>query len=32
MHIPPDWQVAANGIILILVLAARLMISLRGER
>src|SRR3954452_16776083 len=27
MHIPPDWQVAANGIILITVLAARVLIS-----
>lgn len=27
MHIPPDWQVGANGIILILVLAARALIS-----
>ncbi|MCB1493165.1 MAG: ABC transporter permease [Rhodobiaceae bacterium] len=26
MHIPPDWQVAANGIILIVVLAARALI------
>jgi ribose transport system permease protein len=31
MHIPPDWQVAANGIILIVVLAARVLIS-RRER
>ena len=30
MHIPPDWQVAANGVILILVLAARALISRRG--
>jgi ribose transport system permease protein len=30
MHIPPDWQVGANGAILIIVLAARAMIS-RGE-
>jgi len=30
MHIPPDWQVAANGVILILVLAARAFISRRG--
>ena len=30
MHIPPDWQVAANGVILILVLAARVLISRRG--
>jgi ribose transport system permease protein len=27
MHIPPDWQVAANGAILIVVLAARVLIS-----
>lgn len=27
MHIPPDWQVAANGAILIVVLAARALIS-----
>lgn len=27
MHIPPDWQVAANGAILIIVLAARVLIS-----
>lgn len=31
MHIPPDWQVAANGGILIIVLAARALIS-RRER
>ncbi|MDG4883369.1 ABC transporter permease [Mesorhizobium sp. WSM4884] len=31
MHIPPDWQVAANGAILIIVLAARVLIS-RRER
>lgn len=30
MRIPPDWQVAANGAILIIVLAARVLIS-RGE-
>ncbi len=30
MHIPPDWQVAANGAILIIVLAARVVISQRG--
>ena len=30
MHIPPDWQVAANGAILIIVLAARVLISHRG--
>ena len=29
MHIPPDWQVAANGIILIIVLAARVLIGLK---
>jgi ribose transport system permease protein len=29
MHIPPDWQVAANGAILIVVLAARVLISAR---
>jgi ribose transport system permease protein len=29
MHIPPDWQVAANGTILIVVLAARVLISPR---
>jgi len=29
MHIPPHWQVAANGIILIIVLAARLVIGRR---
>ncbi|MCX5569817.1 ABC transporter permease [Kaistia nematophila] len=33
MHIPPDWQVAANGAILIIVLAARALISRReGDR
>ena len=30
MHIPPDWQVAANGVILIVVLAARALIARRG--
>lgn len=30
MHIPPDWQVAANGVILITVLAARALISRKG--
>ena len=30
MRIPPDWQVAANGAILIIVLAARALISRRG--
>ena len=29
MHIPPDWQVGANGAILIVVLAARAVISRR---
>lgn len=29
MHLPPDWQVAANGVILIVVLAARALISRR---
>lgn len=29
MHLPPDWQVAANGVILITVLAARALISRR---
>ena len=29
MHIPPDWQVGANGSILIIVLAARALISRR---
>ncbi|WP_029075062.1 ABC transporter permease [Kaistia adipata] len=33
MRIPPDWQVAANGLILIVVLAARALISRReGDR
>ena len=31
MHIPPDWQVAANGAILIVVLAARVLISSKGH-
>ncbi|RWE59203.1 ABC transporter permease [Mesorhizobium sp.] len=31
MHIPPDWQVAANGAILIIVLAARVLISRREK-
>jgi ribose transport system permease protein len=31
MHIPPDWQVGANGAILIVVLAARALLS-RKER
>ncbi|MFY9972589.1 MAG: ABC transporter permease [Roseiarcus sp.] len=30
MNIPPDWQVAANGAILIIVLAARVLISRNG--
>jgi len=30
MNIPPDWQVAANGVILISVLAARALISRKG--
>jgi ribose transport system permease protein len=30
MHIPPDWQAGANGVILIVVLAARALISRRG--
>jgi ribose transport system permease protein len=30
MRIPPDWQVAANGAILIIVLAARVLISRTG--
>jgi ribose transport system permease protein len=29
MHIPPDWQVGANGAILIIVLAARALLSRR---
>jgi ribose transport system permease protein len=32
MHIPPDWQVGANGVILITVLAARMLISRREVR
>jgi ribose transport system permease protein len=32
MHIPPDWQVGANGVILITVLAARMLISRRESR
>jgi ribose transport system permease protein len=32
MHIPPDWQVAANGAILIVVLAARVLITRGSER
>jgi ribose transport system permease protein len=30
MHIPPDWQAGAHGVILIVVLAARALISRRG--
>jgi len=30
MHIPPDWQVGANGVILIVVLAARALLGRRG--
>lgn len=32
MHIPPDWQYGANGLILIIVLAARVLISRREVR
>lgn len=32
MRIPPDWQVGANGAILIIVLAARLLLSQKGKR
>ena len=32
LRIPPDWQVAANGIILIVVLAARILISRRAAK
>jgi ribose transport system permease protein len=32
LRIPPDWQVAANGFILILVLAARVVLSRRKSR
>jgi ribose transport system permease protein len=32
LHIPPDWQVAANGIILVIVLAARVAISRKKDR
>ena len=31
MHIPPDWQVGANGAILIIVLAARALDQPQGE-
>ncbi len=30
MRIPPDWQVGANGAILVVVLAARVLISRNG--
>ena len=30
LHIPPDWQVAANGAILVVVLAARVLVSPKG--
>jgi ribose transport system permease protein len=30
MHIPPDWQIAANGMILILVLTARMLVGRRA--
>ena len=32
MHIPPDWQVGANGAILIVVLAARALLSRRDAQ
>ena len=32
MHIPPDWQIGANGVILIIVLAARALIGPGGGR
>jgi ribose transport system permease protein len=32
MRIPPDWQVGANGAILIIVLAARVLLSRRDNR
>ena len=31
MRIPPDWQVGANGAILIIVLAARVAITRKGS-
>ena len=31
MRIPPDWQVGANGAILVIVLAARVLISQKGR-
>jgi len=30
MHIPPDWQIASNGIILIIVLATRAAVTRKG--
>jgi ribose transport system permease protein len=30
MHVPPDWQLAANGGILIIILAARVAAGRRG--
>jgi ribose transport system permease protein len=30
IHIPPDWQVGANGVILIVVLTARMLIGRKG--
>ena len=32
MHIPPDWQIGAQGAILILVLAARLVVRQAEKR
>ena len=32
LHVPPDWQVAANGAILVIVLAARVLISQKGTQ
>jgi ribose transport system permease protein len=32
LHIPPDWQVGANGAILIVVLTARVLIGYREGR
>jgi ribose transport system permease protein len=31
MRIPPDWQVGANGAILVIVLAARVLITRKGR-